>query len=130
MSKNIVELAANVEVDGTKAFEATFPPTDVHELLLEFDPKHRGPPICVLSDGGANTKEIHVPPLAGREGRYSAQVGGMRFSSVRVTTARNVKARLLKVKLMGGHADHPGGGSAPSAPSKPTGPTPSGAPKA
>ena len=123
--RNIVELAANVDVDGTKAFEASFPATDVHELMLEFDPKHSGPPICVLSDGAANSKEVHVPPIRGREGRYSSQVGGGRYSSIRITTARNVKAKLIKVKLMGGHADHPGGGSVP--PPKPpsaAGPTP------
>lgn len=113
--RNIVELAANTDVDGTKAFEASFPATEVHELMLEFDPKHTGPPICVLAGGSAGSKEIHVPPLRGREGRYAAQVGGGSFSSVRVTTARNVKAKLIKVKLMGGHADHPGGGSVPPA---------------
>src|SRR5689334_7153404 len=103
MGRNIVELAANTDVDGTKAFETSFPATEVHELMLEFDPKHTGPPICVLSDAGANPKEIHVPPLRGREGRYSSQVGGGKYSHVKVTTARNVKAKLIKVKLMGGH---------------------------
>lgn len=113
--RNIVELAANANVDGTTAFEATFPATEVHELMLEFDPKHTGPPICVLSGGSGGSKEIHVPPLRGREGRYSAQVGGGTFASVRVTTARNVKAKLIKIKLMGGHAAQPGGGSVPPA---------------
>ena len=111
--RNIVEIAANADVDGTKAFESTFAAFEVHEFMLEFDPKHPGPPICTLSNAGSHPKEIHPAPLRGREGRYSAQVGGGSYSTIRVTTARNVKMKLIKVKLMGGHADHPQGGTVP-----------------
>jgi hypothetical protein len=105
--KNIVELAADLEIDGQTGFEATFPPMQVHELMLVMDPRHSGPPVVVLSDGAAGTKEVHPLPLRGREGRYSAQIGGgATYSKIRVTTARDVIAQLQKVKLISG-AGHP-----------------------
>ncbi len=105
--KNIVELAANVEIDGTRAFEASFAPTGIHELLVEFEPKHAGPPIVKLSGDGGATEEVHPNPQRGREGRFSAQMKDhtKMWSRLSVTTARNMKARLVKVKLIGGAAD-------------------------
>lgn len=102
--KNIVELAANTEIDGTRAFEATFAPTGVHELMLEFDPRHTGPPIVRLSGNDGAAEELHPIPLRGREGRYSGRLKdqGRSWTKIAVTTARNMKARLIKVKLIGG----------------------------
>jgi hypothetical protein len=76
--------------------------------MVEMDPKRCGPPVVVLSDGAAQTKEVHPLPLRGREGRYSTQLGsaGASYSRVKVTTARNVRAHLVKVKLIAG-AGHP-----------------------
>jgi hypothetical protein len=100
--KNIVELPANQEIDGTKAFEASFSPLAVHEVLLEFDPKHSGPPLCRFSNEQGGTQELHMLPQRGRDGRFSNHVaGGAKWSKVSVTTLRNVKARLVKVKLIG-----------------------------
>ena len=114
--KNILELAADKEIDGQEGFEATFPAMPVHELMLLMDPRRSGPPIVVLSDGTGVTKEVHPLPLRGREGRYSAQISGdASYSKIRVTTARDIVAQLQKVKLISG-AGH---SSVPPAPLKP-----------
>lgn len=119
-ARNTVELAANQDVDGTAAFEGSFEPAEVHELMVEMDPKHCGPPICVLSDGGANSKEVHPLPLRGREGRYSAMVGGgVKYAKIRVTTARNIRARLVKVKLISGAGHHAAPAATPPAATPP-----------
>ena len=117
--KNITELAANnQEIDGQKGFEASFPATEIHELILEFVPHHAGPPIVTLTETTGGTQTIHMRPSPGREGRFATQLlGGKKFTAVRVTTARDIVARLAKVKLisgahapttaMGGHASAP-----------------------
>jgi len=103
MSKNIVELVANGEVTPDKSWEGTFPAMHVAELMLEFDPKHLGPPVSVLHTDTGTTKEVHLLPLRGREGRYSLQIGGTEnYVKIAVRlAARGKKARLLKVKLLG-----------------------------
>ncbi len=54
MSRNIHEIEANADVDPSKAFESAFPAQAIDELLLEFDPKHSGPPVVTFGgDGGA-----------------------------------------------------------------------------
>jgi hypothetical protein len=99
--KNIVELQANQAIDGAAAFEATFPAHVVDELMLEFDPKHSGPPLVVLS-GGAAPKEVHPTPLRGRDGRFAVHFKpGETCTSVRVSMLRGVKGKLIKVKLIG-----------------------------
>jgi hypothetical protein len=110
MAGNIVELVANQNVDGQNAFTQSFAPTAVDELLLEFDPKHSGPPIVKLSGEGGAAKEIHPLPQRGREGRFSAHLGGdAKWSSLSVTMARNTKGRLVKVRLIvKSHAATPG----------------------
>jgi hypothetical protein len=112
--RNIVEIEAKKEIDGTQAFEASFAPTPVHELMLEMEVKRRGPPICVLTTEDGGKVEVHPNPLRGREGRYAAQVkSASRVTGIRVTTAHDIVARLVKVKLIGSsHAPAPGAGSA------------------
>lgn len=101
--KNITELAANQEIDSQKGFEATFPATEIHELMLEFDPHHSGPPIVMLSEATGEKTTIHMRPSLGREGRFATQVvGGKMFTAVRVTTARDIVAKLVKVKMISG----------------------------
>ena len=120
--KNITELAANKEIDGQEGFEATFPPTEIHELMLEFDPRQSGPPIVALSDTTGAKQVIHMRPQLGREGRFATQVGGGKlFTSLRVTTARDIIAKLVKVKMISGaHAPtSAGGGHSPAAPGAP-----------
>lgn len=103
MSKNIVELVANGEVTPDKSWEGTFPAMHVAELMLEFDPKHLGPPVAVLHAATGTSKEVHLLPLRGREGRYSLQIGGPDdYVKIAVRlAARGKKAKLLKVKLLG-----------------------------
>jgi hypothetical protein len=73
----------------------------VDELMLEFEPKHSGPPLVVLS-GGAGAKEIHPTPLRGREGRFAAHFKPAETcTSLRVSMLRGVKGKLVKVKLIG-----------------------------
>jgi hypothetical protein len=120
--KNITELEANKEIDGQEGFEATFPPTEIHELMLVFDPRQSGPPIVALSDTTGAKQVIHMRPSLGREGRFATQVGGgKQFTSLRVTTARDIVAKLLKVKMISGaHAPTDAqGGHAPAAPKAP-----------
>ena len=101
MAGNIVELVANQDVDGARAFTQTFAATAVDELMLEFDPKHSGPPIAKLAGEGGAAKEIHPMPLRGREGRFSAHVGGdEKWSSISVSMAREKRGKLLKVRLV------------------------------
>ena len=101
MAGNIVELVANQDIDGQRGYTAQFPATAVQELMLEFDPKHRGPPICNLTGEGGATKNIHPLPLRGREGRFSAHVGDdTKWSGITVTMARETKGKLLKIRLV------------------------------
>jgi hypothetical protein len=65
VSRNIHEIEANKEITPTVAFEATFSPLAIDEVLLEFDPKHSGPPVVVLGNGSGETKEIHMLPQRG-----------------------------------------------------------------
>lgn len=102
MSRNIHTIEANREVTPTEAFEATFAPLHVDEVLLEFDPKKSGPPVAVLSgDGGAHA-EFHLLPQRGREGRFAHHTGGgTAFSAIRVHLApRGKTAKLVRVKLI------------------------------
>src|SRR5262245_57041708 len=121
--KNITELAANPEIDGQQGFEATFPPTEIHELMLEFDPRHPGPPVAVLTEASGEKTSIHLRPSLGREGRFATQIlGAKKFVSLRITTARDIVAKLVKVKFISGaHAPTTAtGGHAPkAAPSSP-----------
>ena len=99
--KNIVEFEANKSIDGTEAFVANFASHVVDELMLEFEPKHSGPPLVVLT-GGAGTKEIHPTPLRGRDGRFAVHFRPPETcSSLRVSMLRGVKGKLVKVKLIG-----------------------------
>jgi len=103
--KNIHEIEANQDVDTTKAFEGAFPAQPVDELLLEFDPKHSGPPIVTLLGDGGASKTIHPRPQLGREGRFATQVGGPeRWNRVKVglahTMASGKPAKLVRVKLI------------------------------
>jgi hypothetical protein len=102
MARNIVEIEANADVDGQRAFERSFAATSIDEVMLEFDPKHSGPPIVVLSNDAGAQKEIHPSPNRGREGRFSAHLphDTSTWSKVRVSMARGAKAKLLKVKLV------------------------------
>ena len=103
MGKNIHEIPANQEVDPAKGFEATFPAQQIDELLLEFDPKHSGPPVATLSGGNGTTpKELHPRPQFGREGRFAIQVGGPEtWTNIRVSLApRGHKAKLVAIKLI------------------------------
>jgi hypothetical protein len=101
--KNITELAANQEIDGQKGFEAGFAPTEIHEVLLEFHPRHSGPPIVTLTQDTGEKQVFHMRPSLGREGRYATQVlGAKKFTAVRVTTARDVVAKLVKIKFISG----------------------------
>ena len=101
MAGNIVELVANQEIDGQRAFSQTFSATAVDELMLEFDPKHTGPPIVHLTGSDGAKKEIHPMPLRGREGRFSAHLGGdTKWSSISVTMALETKGKLVKVRLV------------------------------
>ena len=62
--KNIVEIEANKDINGTDVFEGTFPKTHIDELMLEFDAQaRRGPRRDAQGDGGAS-KEIHMIPSA------------------------------------------------------------------
>src|SRR5687767_7050284 len=101
MAHNIVQLDANVDIDGEHAFEKTFPATAVDEIMLEFGPKHTGPPLIVLSNDAGVKKEVHPTPLRGREGRFSAHFAheSGTWSSVRVTMLRGMKGKLVKVKI-------------------------------
>jgi hypothetical protein len=102
MSKNIHEIPANQEVDPTKAFEADFPSQKIDELLLEFDPKHSGPPLATLSGGNGTAKELHPRPQFGREGRFVIQIGGEEtWTHIKVCLApRGHKAKLVAIKLI------------------------------
>ena len=120
--KNITELTANQEIDGQKGFEATFPPAEIHELMLQFDPHHSGPPIVTLTEPSGEKTTIHMRPSPGREGRFATQIlGAKKFTSLVVTTARDIIAKLEKVKIISGaHAPTTAmGGHAPHAPSAP-----------
>jgi hypothetical protein len=114
MGRNITEIDAKQEIDGQKAFEATFAATPVHEVMLEMEPRRRGPPVCILRSEDGQSLEVHPNPMRGREGRYAAQVQSpARFTSIRITTAHDVVARLVKVKLIGSaHAPAAGPGPA------------------
>lgn len=102
MARNIVELEANQDIDGERAFEREFPAVAIDELMLEFEPKHTGPPLVVLSNDAGVRKEIHPAAQRGREGRFSvhfAHEAGT-WSKVRVSMLRGTKGKLLKVKLV------------------------------
>ncbi len=115
----VMELAANRELQGDEAFEATFPPTAVGEITVECDPKKSGPPICVLTDAAGAKSEVHPMPTRGREGRYSSHVKEPNaWTAVRVTIARGKKAHLVKVRLIP-RVDHSAPVTAPKAAEKP-----------
>jgi hypothetical protein len=119
MAGNVVDLVADKDLQGETAFEATFPPTVVGELSVECDPKKSGPPVCVLSDGAAGKAEIHPMPVRGREGRYMSHVKETTaFTSIRVTIARNMKAHLVKVRLIA-RVEHAAPAPAPTPAPKP-----------
>ena len=100
--KNMVELEANKNLHGTDVFEGTFASLHIDELLLEFDPKHSGAPVAMLSGPGGVTKEVHVAPQRGREGRFSTHVGGTEsWTGIRVYMVRETKGRLVRVKMIG-----------------------------
>ena len=111
MSHNIHEIPANKEITPTVAFEATFPPLAIDEVMLEFDPKHAGPPIVVLGNGSGATKELHMTPQRGREGRFANHTEGSgTWTTVKVHLApRGHKAKLVKIKFIA-----KGAGAAPS----------------
>jgi hypothetical protein len=102
MSRNIVDLEANADIGGEVAFERTFPPVSVDELMLEFDPKKNGPPLVVLTNESGVTKEIHPSPQRGREGRFMAHFPheAGTWSKVRVSMLRGSKGRLVRVKII------------------------------
>ena len=102
MSGNIVELQANhQEIDGQRPFSQSFPAVVVDELMLEMEPKHCGPPVCILTGEGGAKMEVHPLPLRGREGRYSSHIGGdTKWTGISITIARNMKAKLIKVRLV------------------------------
>lgn len=101
-SRFIHEIEAVATVDPTASFDASFAPQVIHELILVFDPKHSGPPICVLSGGNGTSKEIHMPPSWGREGAFAAKLDGPElWSKVNVRLARGKAAKLKKIKLIG-----------------------------
>ena len=100
--KNIVEIPANKDIDGTNVFEGTFPEIHIDELMLEFDPKHVGAPVATLKGAGGASKEVHMIPLRGREGRFAVKFEGTdRWNGIRVHMVRSTKGRLIKVKLIG-----------------------------
>lgn|GEM_PF-2299845 len=113
MSRNILEIEAHKEITPTVAFEATFSPLAIDEVMLEFDPKHSGPPVIVLGNGSGETKEIHMLPQRGREGRFANHTEGSgTWSTIKVHLAsRGHKAKLVKVKFIAKGA----GGVAPTA---------------
>lgn len=101
----IQEIEAVATIDPTVTFDTSFPARTIDELLLDFDPKHSGPPICVLTDDAGGTKEIHMPPSWGREGHFAAKLGGtVRWVKISVRIARGKAAKLKKIKLIGGDA--------------------------
>lgn len=101
-SRFIQEIEAVATVDTTATFDTTFAARTIDELLLDFDPKHSGPPICVLTDDAGGTKEIHMPPSWGREGHFAAKLGGpVKWVKVSVRMARGKPAKLKKIKLIG-----------------------------
>ena len=101
--RNIHEIEANADVDPSKAFESAFPAQAIDELLLEFDPKHSGPPVVTFGGDGGAKKEVHPLPQRGREGRFAMQMGGPeKWTSIRVTLSHRAHkpARLVRVKLI------------------------------
>ena len=103
MAGNIVELAVNQDIDGQNGYTASFPATAMDQLMLEFDPKHTGPPVCALTGHEGAKMEIHPMPLRGREGRFSAHVGNdTKWSGITVTmaAASKHKGKLLKIRLV------------------------------
>jgi hypothetical protein len=102
-SKFIQEIEAVATIDTTVTFDTTFAARTIDELLLDFDPKHSGPPICVLTGDAGATKEIHMPPSWGREGHFAAKLGGPeKWVKVSVRMAKGKAAKLKKIKLIGG----------------------------
>ncbi len=110
--RNILELEADVDIDGDRAFEHEFAPLVVHEIMLDFDPKRVGPPLCVLSGQNGATKELKPLPQHFRPGHYVQRVDGDEaWTRLRITIAKGKSAHLKKVKLIAKGA----GGTAPSA---------------
>jgi hypothetical protein len=104
-SRFIQEIEAAASIDPTVSFDTTFAARTIDELLLDFDPKHSGPPICTLTDDAGGSKEIHMPPSWGREGHFAAKLGGPeRWVKISVRIARGKAAKLKKIKLIGGEA--------------------------
>jgi len=100
--KNIIEIEANKDIDGTEVFEGTFAKTHIDELMLEFTPKHVGVPVATLKGDGGASKEIHMIPLRGREGRFAVKLAGPEaWNGIRVHMVRETKGHLVKVKLIG-----------------------------
>ena len=101
-SRFIHEIEARKTIDPTNGFEATFAAQPIDELLVVFDAKHSGPPVCVLGNDAAGTKEVHMQPAIGREGHFSVKLGGGElWSKISVRLARGKSAKLLQVKLIG-----------------------------
>lgn len=102
MSRNIHEIEANKEITPTVAFEATFAPLAIDEVLLEFDPKHPGPPVVILGGDNGLTKEIHMLPSRGREGRFANHTEGTgTYNKIKVhLAARGKTAKLIRVKFI------------------------------
>lgn len=102
MSANITEIQVDAEIEGQQGIERAFQPLVVHGIMLEFDPKQDGSPICVLTGERGNTKEIRPLRSKARAGHFRHQIqGDEAWSSIRVSTFRGKKARLLKIKLVG-----------------------------
>ena len=100
--RNMTELEANTEVDGDRAFETSFSPQQIHEVMLEFHPKKWGPPIVTLTGHNGGSREIHPAPQRGRPGHFLQRIeGDETWSGVRVTIGRGKKGKLVKVKLVG-----------------------------
>lgn len=101
-SRFIHEIAAHATIDASKSFSATFEARIIDELLVVFDARHSGPPVCVLGNDAGESKEVHMQPAFGREGHFSVKLGGPgRWSKISVHLARGKAAKLLQVKLIG-----------------------------
>ena len=102
MTANMTEIPVNTMIENGGAVERTFDPLVVHEVMLEFDPKQMGYPICTLQGSGGRTEEIHPRSQKARPGHFRHRIAGDAvWNGIRVTMSRGKAARLLKLKLVG-----------------------------
>lgn len=96
------KIEADSPMNGDTPYRGSFEPIEIHEILIECDPKQPGTPICILQGEGGATQEVHAHPMRSRPGRYKARVKDHAiWTSIQVSMARGKPSHLIRMKLVG-----------------------------